>query len=97
MAFIEGGAFKCGSHDIETSDIAEWNKHCLAYPDIHYEIGETGCMNCGKKVYFDRLPYHPIDVKTGSKNISIRCEDCEQRITGGLKWRTSIKQEGGKE
>lgn len=95
MALIEGGAFKCGSHDVETSNVAEWNKHCLAYPDVHYEIGETGCMNCGQKIYFDKLPYHPIDEKTGSKNISLRCEDCESRIVGNAKL-TSVKQVGAK-
>lgn len=94
MAHIEGSAFKCGSHDIETTNIAEWNKHCLAYPDFHYEVGVTACMNCGQEVYFDKLPYHPIDERTGSKNISIRCEDCEKRIMGNVK-RTSIKQVSG--
>lgn len=92
MAFIEGGGvFKCGTHEFETTDIEEFNEHCLAYPDIHFEVGETGCMNCGKKVYFDNLPYHPIDPNTGSKNISIRCEECETRIMGNVRIR-SVKQ-----
>lgn len=96
MALIEGGSFKCGQHDFETSDIGEFNDHCLDYPDIHYETGETGCMNCGKKIYFDKLPFHPIDIQTGSKNISLRCEACESRIVGGVKI-SSVKPTGGNE
>lgn len=96
MALVEGGSFKCGKHDFDSNSIEEFNAHCLKYPDDHYETGETGCMNCGKKVYFDRLPFHPIDPQTGSKNISLRCEDCEERVMGGVR-RSSVKLTGGNE
>lgn len=93
MAFIEGGAFRCDGHGFETSNIEDWNEHCSAYPNIHYEVGETLCMTCHQKVYFDKLPYQPIDPKTGSKNISLRCEECESKMMGSVVRRSSsIKQ-----
>jgi DNA-directed RNA polymerase subunit RPC12/RpoP len=90
MAFVEGGAFKCSAHDFETESVAEWNEHCKDNP-IHNESGETLCTNCKTKILFENLPYHPIDLNTGSKNISLRCNECETKIVGNSK-RTSIKQ-----
>ena len=92
MAFVEGGAFKCSAHDFETESVAEWNEHCKGNP-AHTESGETLCMNCKTKILFEDLPYHPIDLNTGSKNISLRCDECESKIVGNSK-RTSIKQVG---
>lgn len=89
MAFVEGGAFKCSAHDIETESIAEWNEHCKDNP-AHTESGETLCVQCGTKILFEGLPYHPIDERTGSKNISLRCEDCDNKSMGQVK-RTSVK------
>lgn len=92
MAHVEGGAFICTSCDppVTTESVGEWNKHCSGNPR-HYEFGETLCTSCGQKVIFDKLPFHPIDEKTGSKNISLRCEDCDEKMMGQVK-RTSIKQ-----
>jgi len=90
MAFVEGGAFHCDTHDVHTESIAEWNKHGQEYPDVHFEFGETLCTRCGTKILFTNLPFHPIDEKTGSKNISLRCEDCESEIMGSVN-RTSVK------
>jgi DNA-directed RNA polymerase subunit RPC12/RpoP len=95
MAFVEGGAFKCSAHDFETESVAEWNQHCRDNP-IHTESGETLCTSCGTKIFFEKLPYHPIDINTGSKNISLRCEDCEDKMMGSVK-RTSVKQVGAKQ
>lgn len=90
MAFVEGGAFKCSVHEFETESVAEWNEHCIDNP-AHTESGETLCTRCGVKILFEGLPYHPIDTNTGSKNVSLRCENCEDKIMGSVK-RTSVKQ-----
>ena len=90
MAFVEGGAFKCSRHDFETESIKEWNEHCKDN-DAHTESGETLCVSCGEKVLFEDLPYHPIDERTGSKNISLRCEECENKTVGTVK-RTTAKK-----
>jgi DNA-directed RNA polymerase subunit RPC12/RpoP len=97
MAFVEGGAFKCSVHDFETESVAEWNKHGEQYPDIHYESGATACTKCGTNIEFDKLPFQPIDVNTGSKNINLRCDDCESKTMGSVSKRTSIKQVSDKE
>jgi DNA-directed RNA polymerase subunit RPC12/RpoP len=91
MAFVEGGAFKCSAHEFETESVAEWNEHCVDNP-AHTESGETACTRCGVKIYFTQLPYHPIDLNTGSKNISLRCDDCDSKMMGSVK-RSSVKQE----
>ena len=83
MAFVEGGAFKCSAHDFETESVVEWNEHCIDNP-AHTESGETACVRCGAKVYFSNLPYHPIDPNTGSKNISLRCEECDSKMMGSV-------------
>lgn len=95
MAFVEGGAFKCSAHGIETESVAEWNEHCTGNP-AHTESGETLCIKCGTKIFFEGLPYHPIDERTASKNISLRCDECEGKTVGSSK-RTSIKQVEDKE
>lgn len=96
MAFVEGGAFKCSGQDFETESVAEWNKHCQEHT-VHTESGETRCITCGDKVFFEGLPFHPIDEKTGSKNIALRCEDCDNKTMGSVKRTstTSNKQDQG--
>lgn len=82
MAFVEGGAFKCDLHKFETEDVKEWNEHCLAYPDYHVEATlETPCNTCGKRIYLENYPYQPYDLKTGSKNISLKCDECSGKIS----------------
>lgn len=93
MAFVEGGAFKCSAHDFETESVAEWNEHCIDN-EAHTESGETLCTRCGTKILFEGLPYHPIDTNTGSKNISLRCDECQSKMEGSVTKRTSIKQVG---
>jgi len=92
MAMVEGGAFHCDKHDFHSESVAEWNKHGKEFPDIHYEFGETLCTTCGTKILFDHLPFHPIDERTGSKNISLRCDECDSKTMGSVTKRTSIKQ-----
>lgn len=96
MAFVEGGAFKCSVHDFETESVAEWNEHCIDN-EAHTESGETRCTRCGIKILFEFLPYHPIDLNTGSKNISLRCDDCQSKMEGSVTKRTTTldKQVGG--
>ena len=77
MAFVEGGAFDCDTHDFHTESVEEWNKHGLQYPDIHYESGETPCNKCGTKIIFDHMPFQPY--VNGSKNISLRCDECQSK------------------
>ena len=96
MAFVEGGAFKCSSHDFETESIKEWNEHCKDNPS-HTEMGETLCVSCGDKVYFTDLPYHPIDERTGSKNISLKCEECDNKSVGKVKRSKSQSTKGKSE
>lgn len=92
MAFVEGGAFKCSSHDFETESIKEWNEHCKDNPS-HTEMGETLCITCGDKIYFEGLPYHAIDERTGSKNISLRCDECNDKLVGSSKITKGAKSE----
>lgn len=94
MAFVEGGAFKCAAEEFETESIKEWNDHCKSHT-IHTESGETLCVSCGDKVYFEDLPYQPIDERTGSKNISLRCEECDNKAVGKVK-RSKSKSKGSK-
>ena len=79
MSIIEGGAFICGRHDFETSSITEWNDHMD--DGDHFEDGSTACIKCGELIEFNDLPYQPFD-KTGSKNIQLRCPECEEKMTG---------------
>lgn len=88
MAFLEGGAFKCDKHDLETSDVTEWNEHCFGNPE-HTESGTTVCRSCGVAIAFTNLPFHKLD-NAGSKNISLKCPDCEAQSTGTVK-RTVVK------
>jgi hypothetical protein len=94
MAFVEGGAFKCAAHDFETESVKEWNDHCDGDP-MHTEQGETLCVSCGDKVYFEDLPYHRINEKTGSKDISLKCEECDNKSVGKVK-RSKSKSRGSK-
>jgi formylmethanofuran dehydrogenase subunit E len=84
MAFVEGGAFECSAEDFRTESVREWNEHCSKH-DVHVENGETLCVSCGDKIYFEGLPYHPIDERSGSKNISLRCDECNGKFVEQLK------------
>ena len=83
MSFTEGGEFHCYIHDYKADTLDKWNDHCFGNPE-HTESGQTACIACGVIVEFSDLPYHKID-PTGSKNISLRCEACESKMTGKVK------------
>lgn len=87
MSIIEGGAFICGRHNFETSSIAEWNDHMD--DGNHFEEGSTVCIKCGDPIKYNDLPYHPFD-KAGSKNIQLRCNECEEKMIG----KATIKKVG---
>jgi len=84
MSMLEGGGFRCDAHEFRTNEIEEWNTHCYGNPE-HTESGSTACTDCGIKVEFTGLPYHKIDPITGSKNISLKCEECESKTMGTVK------------
>lgn len=75
-AIIEGGNNKC-VHGVDTDDIYEWNEHCSNPANGHTETGISVCVGCGETIVFDDIPFHRIDA-TGSKNIALRCDDCEE-------------------
>lgn len=75
MALIEGGPFHCYIHDdFETTDVEEWNNHCVSAGG-HYEEGNTVCVSCKEPIQFSGLRYHPI-LPDGSKSIVVICQDC---------------------
>ena len=55
---VEGGDFKCFIHGFGTSDINEWDKHCIETK--HTVSGETLCADCGHKVYFENKPFRGV-------------------------------------
>lgn len=73
-AGLVGGNYKCELHGFETADVKEWNAHCKKSPNVHYEQGTTQCIDCGKGIKFDGVPYH--DVTPQGKNMSLRCKPC---------------------
>jgi DNA-directed RNA polymerase subunit RPC12/RpoP len=81
MGMIEGGQFECYMHDFKTSNIEEWNSHCME-SDEHTEQGTTACIRCGTKIEFSNLPFQPI-TESGSKNIALKCPDCSQKTEAG--------------
>lgn len=83
MALIEGGEFICYIHDFKTPSIDEWNNHCFGNPE-HTEQGGTACIICGADVIFTDLPFHKLG-PDGSKNISLKCEECEAKTAGKVK------------
>lgn len=89
MAFVEGTAFHCNIHDYETSSIDDWNEHCFGNPE-HTEQGTTKCISCGVILDFTDLPFHKL-APDGSKNISLKCEDCESKSMGQVK-RSVVRQ-----
>ena len=98
MSIIEGGAtFRCGIHGFETQNIDEWNDHCHNNPD-HTEEGFTQCISCGTDIQFSGLPFHKLG-PDGSKNIQLRCEDCENKMMGNVRRVTKkspqSQQQGG--
>lgn len=90
MVLIEGGGFRCDLHDFTTKDVEEWNEHCYGNPE-HTESGTTICVDCGTPLAFSGLPFHKINPVSGSKDISLKCEECEARTVGMVK-RTVIPQ-----
>lgn len=83
MSIIEGAAFNCSIHDFSTHSVQEWNDHCFGNPE-HTEMGSTICITCGRPIEFEGLPFHKL-ANDGSKNISLRCPDCDQKIMGSVK------------
>lgn len=83
MSIVEGAPFHCYMHDFETKSVEEWNTHCFGNPE-HKESGETACTSCGTKIIYEDLPWHKIQAN-GSKNISLKCEDCETKQMGTVK------------
>ncbi len=83
MSVLEGTPFHCSIHDVTANSIEEWNSHCYGNPE-HTDQGETACITCGVKIIFTDLPWHKL-ANDGSKNIQLRCEDCEQKMVGQVK------------
>jgi hypothetical protein len=71
---LVGGNWKCELHGIDTNDVKVWNKHQKDYPDIHFEQGQTLCIDCGKTIKYDGVPPH--ETTPQGKNISLRCKGC---------------------
>lgn len=82
-ATIEGGNYRC-PHGIDTDSVDEWNKHCSDPENGHTESGTTVCVSCGDPMIFINHPFFPIDAK-GSKNVSLRCEECNEKFYSLLK------------
>ena len=80
---IEGGNFRCFLHTdkkgnpFETSKIDDWNAHCTK-AEGHTEMGSGFCQGCGEVIEFTDLPFQPLG-PDGSKNIQLRCDDCEEK------------------
>lgn len=92
MSIIEGGAtFRCGVHAYETTSIDDWNDHCHNNPE-HTEEGWTKCVSCGTDIQFSGLPFHKLG-PDGSKNIALRCEECETQMMGNVKRTTPQKEQ----
>jgi len=90
MALLEGGSFRCDESHFETGSIDEWNKHCEQH-DVHTESGSTACIVCKTPIEYSDLPFHKLD-STGSKNIMLKCEECEAKTTGKVKRRSASTQ-----
>lgn len=79
MAIVDGEPFRCNIHGgYTTSSVREWNDHCFGNPE-HLEAGLTSCRKCGVIIQYDNLPWQKINEKTGSKNISLLCENCDSQ------------------
>jgi len=79
-----GGNFKCPLHGIDTNDVNEWNNHCSDPKNNHTESGTTLCIGCNETLVYDNIPFHKID-KAGSKNIQLRCDECNESINESYK------------
>ena len=84
MAFIEGGPFICYKDGFQTNSVEEWNEHC-SQPEngtTHItEEGNTLCNTCFVPLEYSNLPFVKFS-KTGSKTISLRCEECTVKTMG---------------
>lgn len=75
-AIIGNNPLTCYLHDnFTTDDINEWNNHCI--DTGHTLSGETNCVDCGKIITYENLPFQPI-TPTGH-NIKKRCDECRQK------------------
>lgn len=84
MSLVEGGQFICSSTGFATPSIEGWNKHCLEDCHIHTEEGSTICISCGESIQFSGIPFHKVTA-SGSKNIALRCDDCQSKTVGAGK------------
>lgn len=71
---LVGGDYECETHGFKTADPKAWNEHCKKFPNIHYEQGSSKCIDCGKNIKFDGVPFH--NVTPQGKNVSLRCKEC---------------------
>lgn len=84
MSILEGGGeFICSLHDFRTKSIDQWNDHCFDNP-AHTEMGSTICIQCHERFDFTGLPFHKLS-PDGSKNIALKCEECEAKTVGSVK------------
>ena len=72
---IEGGSFQCFRHNFRTDTIDAWNEHMSDEP--HTDITDTVCIECGTR-FSREIPYQAIQ-PDGSKNISLKCDECEKK------------------
>ena len=79
-----GGNFKCSLHGIDTDDVNKWNEHCSDPKNNHTETGTTNCIGCNETLVFENIPFHRID-RAGSKNIQLRCDDCDNTMKESYK------------
>ena len=70
MSLLEGGDFKCYTHNFSTNKPAEWNEHCLE--TAHTQSGFAPCVYCGMQTEFKNEPY----VTVGQARFIV-CKKCE--------------------
>jgi hypothetical protein len=86
---VEGGEFVCYKDGYKTDNIEEWNEHCSTIEDdgsgnTHIiDEGTTSCIVCGDLIEF-QIPFRPKKAD-GSKDIQLRCNECEEAATKGVK------------
>lgn len=72
MSVIDGGSFKCYSHEpiFETVDPNVWKEHKTTCEGMT-ESGSTACAVCGKQTSFVHKPV----------NKKAICDDCRKDLT----------------
>ena len=75
MSLVEGGGWRCYTHDFDTKSVDKWNKHCD--DGEHFEYGTTYCRGCKCIIYLgdDGIPFVPY--VNGAKNYPVKCPDCD--------------------